>query len=103
MQKKYFAKYKEPFIPLPNLVEIQLNSFKWFLKEGLKELFQEFSPINDYAGKEFFLEFLDYSIDEPKVYDTAKYFSDLKGMVRLFKKSLNLLFQRETPSRSIFL
>ena len=104
MHKKYFAKYKEPFIPLPNLVEMQLNSFNWFLKEGLKELFHEFSPINDYAGKEFFLEFLDYSIDEPK-YDeyyakanNLSYEVPLKIRVRLTKKET-----QETKEQDVFL
>ena len=104
MQKKYFSKYKDPFIPLPNLVEIQLNSFNWFLKEGLKELFQEFSPINDYAGKEFILEFLDYSIDKPK-YDeyhakanNLSYEAPLKIKVRLTKKET-----KETKEQEVFL
>jgi DNA-directed RNA polymerase subunit beta len=104
MQKKYFSKYKKPFIPLPNLVEIQLNSFDWFLKEGLKELFKEFSPINDYAGKEFILEFLDYSIDEPK-YDeyyaksnNLSYEAPFKIKVRLTKKAT-----KETKEQEVFL
>ncbi|MFH0803547.1 MAG: DNA-directed RNA polymerase subunit beta [Candidatus Tagabacteria bacterium] len=104
MQKKYFSKYKDPFIPLPNLVEIQLNSFNWFLREGLKELFKEFSPINDYAGKEFVLEFLDYSIDEPK-YDeyhakanNLSYEAPLKIKVRLTKKET-----KETKEQEVFL
>jgi DNA-directed RNA polymerase subunit beta len=101
MQKKYFSKYKEPFIPLPNLVEIQLNSFQWFLKDGLKELLAEFSPINDYAGKEFILEFLDYSIDEPK-YDeyyakanNLSYEAPLKIKVRLTKKATKEIKEQE--------
>jgi len=104
MQKKYFSKYKEPFIALPNLVEMQLNSFSWFLKEGLKELFQEFSPINDYAGKEFFLEFLDYIVEEPK-YDeyyakanNLSYEAPLKIRVRLTKKDT-----KETKEQEVFL
>jgi DNA-directed RNA polymerase subunit beta len=104
MQKKYFSKYKEPFIPLPNLVETQLNSFQWFLKEGLKELFKEFSPINDYAGKEFVLEFLDYSIDEPKYNEyyakanNLSYEVPLKIKVRLTKKET-----KETKEQEVFL
>jgi DNA-directed RNA polymerase subunit beta len=65
MQKKYFSKYKEPFMPLPNLVEVQLSSYKWFLEKGLRELFQDFFPVTDYAD-ELRLEFADYVLEEPK-------------------------------------
>ncbi len=104
MLQKYFSKYKEPFIPLPNLVEIQLNSFNWFTKEGLKELFGEFSPINDYAGKEFVLEFVDYRIEEPKFdeyYAKANNLSfeaPLKLKVRLTKKAT-----KEAKEQEVFL
>ncbi|MGQ9658139.1 MAG: DNA-directed RNA polymerase subunit beta [Fimbriimonadales bacterium] len=49
----------------PNLIEIQYNSYRWFLEEGLKELFQTFSPIYDMTGT-YFLEFGDYCLGEPK-------------------------------------
>ena len=45
-------------VPVPNLVEIQLDSYEWFLREGLRELFQSFSPIYDFTGK-ISLELLD--------------------------------------------
>lgn len=51
---------------LPHLLEVQFNSYQWFLKEGLKELFQEISPIKDYSGKELELYFDDYYFEEPK-------------------------------------
>ena len=66
MEKKYFSRYKETLAPLQNLVEVQLNSFNWLVKEGLQELFKEFSPIDDYSAKEFSLEFLGFALDEPK-------------------------------------
>ena len=50
---------------IPNLVEIQLDSYRWFLQEGLRELFDSFSPIYDFTGA-LSLEFLDYSLGEPK-------------------------------------
>jgi len=56
--------------PLPNLIEVQLESYERFLKEGLKELFSEISPIKDFTGKKLELHFLDYSIGKPK-YDEA--------------------------------
>jgi len=49
----------------PNLIEIQYNSYRWFLEEGLKELFQTFSPIYDLTGN-YFIEFGDYCLGEPK-------------------------------------
>jgi DNA-directed RNA polymerase subunit beta len=65
-EKKYFAKYKEPLVPYPNMIETQLNSFKWLITEGLKEVFKEFSPISDYSGKKFELRFESYELGEPK-------------------------------------
>jgi len=64
--RKYFSKYPKNLHPLPNLVEVQLASYKWFLNHGLKELFDEVSPIRDYSGKDLDLSFEDYSLDEPK-------------------------------------
>src|SRR5699024_1707109 len=50
---------------IPNLIEIQSDSYQWFLDDGLKELFQDISPIDDFSGN-LSLDFLDYSFDEPK-------------------------------------
>src|SRR5450759_832740 len=51
-----FARFGE-VLPLPNLIQMQLDSFRWFQQEGIKELFQEISPITDFAGK-MSLEFM---------------------------------------------
>ncbi|MDO8589458.1 MAG: DNA-directed RNA polymerase subunit beta [Armatimonadota bacterium] len=59
------AKRTPEVIGIPNLVEIQLDSYRWFLTEGLRELFHSFSPIYDFTGN-LSLEFLDYSLGEPK-------------------------------------
>src|SRR5207237_910330 len=48
-------------LPLPNLIETQLQSFQWFCDEGLRELFAEISPISDFTGKTLELHFLDYA------------------------------------------
>ncbi len=64
--KKYFSRYREPFATMPNMVEMQTASYDWFLKVGLREIFNEFSPVLDYTTKELSLEFLDYFIDEPR-------------------------------------
>ena len=61
---------KENF-KLPHLIEIQLNSYKWFLEKGLRELFDEVSPIKDWSNKDLELSFLDYRIDEPKYDEKA--------------------------------
>ena len=55
----------EEELPLPNLIEVQTNSYKWFLEQGLRELFDTFSPIEDYTGN-LSLGFLDYRIGEPQ-------------------------------------
>ena len=76
-------------IEIPNLVEIQLDSYNWFLREGLKELFDSFSPIHDFTGN-FSLEFLDYSLGEPKYTleecryrDMTTFEAPIKARVRL--------------------
>src|SRR5258708_20854295 len=49
-----------------NLIQTQLDSFEWFRKEGLRELFDEINPITDYTGKNYELRFLDYEFGAPK-------------------------------------
>jgi DNA-directed RNA polymerase subunit beta len=63
---KIFSTYNGPVCPQPDFVEVQYNSFDWFVKEGLKELFDEISPIQDHTGEELELHFLNYKFDEPK-------------------------------------
>ena len=78
-------------LEMPNLIEVQTNSYKWFLSEGLKEVFEDISPITDYSGK-LSLEFVDftlcekdvkYNIEECKERDTT-YAAPLKVKVRLY-------------------
>jgi len=66
MQKKTFSRFKKSLTSLPNLVESQLKSFNWLVKFGFGELFKEFSPIKDYSGKKFELEFVEFKLGEPK-------------------------------------
>lgn len=66
-EKKYFGKYKKPFIELPNLIEGQTTSFKWLMKEGLAEIFKEFSSIKDYSEKKFELDFVGFELEPPKL------------------------------------
>ena len=51
---------------IPNLIELQLDSFAWFIDKGLRELFDEISPIKDFTGKVMELQFLDYEFGDPK-------------------------------------
>src|SRR6187455_2756375 len=51
---------------IPNLIELQLDSFAWFVEKGLRELFDEISPIKDFTGKVMELQFLDYEFGAPK-------------------------------------
>lgn len=87
-----FSKIKE-VVDMPNLIEVQKNSFKWFLDEGLKEVFRDISPISDYQG-DLVMEFVDYSLDEAPKYSVeeckerdATYAAPLKVKVRLIKKT----------------
>ncbi|MTV49489.1 DNA-directed RNA polymerase subunit beta [Heliobacillus mobilis] len=59
-----FARIQE-VMDMPNLIEIQQNSYRWFLDEGLREMFRDISPIQDFTGN-LILEFIDYSLGEPK-------------------------------------
>ena len=56
-----FSKIDE-VIKMPNLIEVQKNSYKWFLMEGLREVFKEVSGITDYTGN-LILDFTDYNLD----------------------------------------
>ncbi|HXF44119.1 MAG TPA: DNA-directed RNA polymerase subunit beta, partial [Candidatus Paceibacterota bacterium] len=58
------------------MIEFQLNSFKWFLEKGLKELFDEISPIKDHTGNELELHFLDYKFDQPKYTEEQSKYKD---------------------------
>src|SRR3989339_211905 len=66
--RKFFTKVKNT-IPLPNLIELQLDSYNWFVKNGVKELFEEVSPITDFSGRGLELYFEDYYLDEPRLGD----------------------------------
>jgi DNA-directed RNA polymerase subunit beta len=63
--RKRYARIPE-VLPIPNLIELQLDSFRWFVDQGLRELFDEISPIQDFTGKVMELHFLDYRFGDPK-------------------------------------
>ncbi|HSI21321.1 MAG TPA: DNA-directed RNA polymerase subunit beta [Verrucomicrobiae bacterium] len=54
-------------LPLPNLIEVQLKSYEWFLTEGIRELLDEINPIEDFTAKALALEFREFAFDEPKL------------------------------------
>ncbi|MFA5173375.1 MAG: DNA-directed RNA polymerase subunit beta [Candidatus Paceibacterota bacterium] len=92
LSTKVFSSNNQYVIEQPKLDEIQKNSYDWFLKKGLKELFSEISPVSDYTGKEFDLIFEDYYFDEPKYteaearYRDATYEAALRATLRLINK-----------------
>ena len=64
--RKIFSKFEVDKVEAPNLVQVQLDSYKWFWDVGLKELLKDVSPIEDWTSKELELNFVDYRLDEPK-------------------------------------
>jgi DNA-directed RNA polymerase subunit beta len=100
-EKKYFARYKKPLVEFPNLIENQLVSFNWLVEQGLKEVFKEFSPINDYSEKKFQLEFSSFSLGEPKFdeeytkINKLTYEGGLKARVKLLNKSIGTSKEQE--------
>ncbi len=100
-EKKYFSRYKKPLVEFPNLIEDQLSSFNWLVEKGLKEVFKEFSPINDYSEKKFQLDFTSFTLGEPKFdeeytkINKLTYEGQLKARVRLLNKSIGTSKEQE--------
>src|SRR3989344_5706443 len=85
---KVFSYHPGALIRQPNLIEIQTASYQWFLKQGLKELFEEVSPIKDYTGKDLELNFKDFYFDEPKYDEVYSRYKDLT-----YEAALRVKFQ----------
>ncbi len=99
-ERQTFSKISE-VAQMPNLIQIQTKSYDWFIKEGLREVFEDISPIQDYAGN-LVLEFVDYSLDEPPKYDQetckerdATYAAPLKVKVRLITNETGEVKEQE--------
>jgi DNA-directed RNA polymerase subunit beta len=98
-QRRSYARIKE-VLELPNLIEIQTASYQWFLDEGIREMFQDISPVEDFTGN-LILEFVDYSLGEPKYsVDEAKsrdvtYSAPLRVKVRLINKETGEVKEQE--------
>ncbi len=88
-------------LKLPNLVESQLASYKWLLEEGVEELLKEFSPIKDYSGKKFDLEFVSCELGEHKVdefyakHNKLTYEVSLRAKIKLTNKVLHTAKEQE--------
>ncbi len=98
--RKVFTTLHEA-IPLPDLIEIQKRSYDWFFRDGLKELFEEISPVRDFIGRDLELSFLDYYLDEPKFDEvTAKaknitFEAALRVQIRLVNKKTGEIKEQE--------
>ena len=99
-ERKSFAKHGE-VLPIPNMLKIQKDSYEWFLREGLHEVFKDVDAISDYTGN-LELSFLDYSMNEPPKYTVeeckerdATYAKPIKVRVRLHNKETGEIKEQE--------
>ncbi|AIF42040.1 DNA-directed RNA polymerase subunit beta [Virgibacillus sp. SK37] len=98
-QRRSYARISE-VLELPNLIEIQTASYEWFLEEGIREMFKDISPIEDFTGN-LSLEFVDYSLGEPKYpVDESKerdvtYNAPLRVKVRLINNETGEVKEQE--------
>ncbi len=99
-ERKFFTDFKE-VMPLPDLIEIQKDSYRWFLEEGLAELFDEINPVTDFIGRDLELYFEDYYLDEPKFSEVESreknitYEAPLRVKTRLVNKKTDHVSNQE--------
>ncbi len=98
--RKSFARHEE-ILEMPNLLEVQKNSYRWFLEKGLREVFRDVASITDYAGN-LELSFIDYTMDEQPKYDVdeckrrdVNYAAPIKVKVRLRNKETEEIKEQE--------
>src|SRR3989344_842819 len=98
--RKYFTSLRESIF-LPNLIEIQQKSYRWFFDEGLKELFEEISPIKDFIGRDLELYFQEHYLDEPNFHEkeakarNTTYEAPLKVKVMLINQKTGEIKEQE--------
>jgi len=99
--RHFFSRIPE-ILPMPHLIQTQLDSFRWFVEEGLRELFDEVSPVQDFTGRKMELYFLDYYFGQPR-YDElearerdATYARPLRVRMRLRMKETGEVREQET-------
>jgi DNA-directed RNA polymerase subunit beta len=99
--QKVFGRFKKPLIEFPNLIEAHIKSYRWLVEEGIKEVLKEFSPITDYSGKKFQLEFSSFSLGESKTDENetkinkVSYQGPLKVRVKLTNKVIGTVKEQE--------
>jgi DNA-directed RNA polymerase subunit beta len=98
--RKFFTDFVEA-VPMPGLIEIQKNSYEWFLREGIIELFDEISPVVDFSGRKLELYFDDYYLDEAKFDEIESrqknitYEAPLRVKTRLLNKKTKQVINQE--------
>ncbi|MBI2484398.1 DNA-directed RNA polymerase subunit beta [Candidatus Uhrbacteria bacterium] len=85
-RRVYFTK-EHNVIPLPHLIEVQIDSYRWFCEAGLRELFDEISPIRDIASRDLELNFHDFYFDEPKFDEKTSMSKNLSFETALWVKT----------------
>ena len=96
-----FFKDRQEVMPMPDLIEIQKDSYKWFLDEGLVDLFEEINPITDFIGRDLELYFEDYYLDDAKFSEQESraknitYEAPLRVKTRLVNKKTNQVSNQE--------
>ncbi|MBU1163981.1 DNA-directed RNA polymerase subunit beta [Patescibacteria group bacterium] len=100
IERKRFTKIHQA-LPLPDLIEVQKISYKWFLDQGLKELFDEVSPIKDFIGRDLEVSFEKYTLDEPKFDEVTSrsknltFEAPLRVQAKLVNKRTNKVIEQE--------
>ncbi len=99
-ERRFFKEIKEA-IPMPDLIEVQKDSYNWFLREGIMELFEEINPITDFIGRDLELYFDDYYLDEAKFSELESrqknitYEAPMRGKTRLVNKKTKQEIKQE--------
>src|SRR3990170_1167839 len=102
-ERKPYARIPE-VLPIPNLIELQLNSFKWFITSGLRELLDEISPIQDFTGRVMEISFKDYEFEQPKFSELECRTRDLTFSKPLYVKvELHLKETGETIEQRVYM
>ncbi len=99
-ERKYFTDNRNA-TPVPDLIEVQKNAYDWFIKIGIRELFDEISPIVDFTGRDLELHFGEYYLDEPKFDENTcrekniTYEAPLRVKIKLINKRTNKEVEQE--------
>ena len=96
-EKKYFGRFRKPLTEMPNLVVSQVDSFKWLIEKGLKEVFSEFTSIKDFSEKKFQLDFVSFELAEPKIneYEAKERKLSYEAPLKVVVKLKNLIMKTE--------